>query len=102
MITSLLIIFTLYFSPITLYLLITHHRKIATEMYLFIKHKEVKFFALSVVRFMINLGASVASISVIGIFIPQDAVEVLTLVVVWIFGIILSMVSYYGERVLKD
>lgn len=76
-------------------------RLISTGMYLVATHKETKFFVMSLAKFAINVGAGVASVSVVGYFIPPLEVATATLIVVGFFGIIMSFSGYYIERALK-
>lgn len=55
---------------------------------------------LSFSKLLINVGAGVASVSVVGYFIPPLEVSNITLIIVGFFGIILSLSGYYIERAL--
>ena len=89
--------------PTLIYLFILNdlHGLITTRLYKFVRHKETKFFLLSFVKFMMNVGASVASMTIIGYFIPQR-VEVSVLLMLGVSGIIMAMTGYYAERFLRD
>ncbi len=76
-------------------------RYIFKVMFTIATHEEMKFFILSMARLAINTGAGVASVSVVGYFIPPLEVAAATLVVVGVFGIIMSLSGYYIERALN-
>lgn len=101
MVNAFFIMILLYLGPIAAYVLFFYHRKIITTLYDFVRHKEVRFFLLSIARFSINIGASAASLVVIAYFIPQVGVTTLMLYKVGISGIITSISGYYIERFLK-
>ena len=103
MLNALIIMTLLYFPFIILYLIYFHnvHKKLLILLIKFFLHKEVKFLSVSIFRFLINLGAGVASVSVVGYYIPQESVEGIVLVQVGILGIIISIGSYYMERFIK-
>ncbi len=101
MTNAFLIMILLYFGPTAAYMLFFYHRKIITTLYDFVRHKEVRFFVLTMARFMINVGASAASLVLIAYFIPQVGVTTVMLYKVGISGIITSTSGYYIERFLK-
>lgn len=101
MINSILIMLALYFAPTIIFMLLIYHRKIITMIYNFVRHKEVKFFVLSVAKFMVNIGASATSLVLIAFFIPQVGVTAFMLTQVGVSGTILAIAGYYIERFLK-
>lgn len=100
MIDAIIIMLSLYGIPISLFLLIKNYRKIDKAIVRFLMHKEIKFLFLSIIKFLINLGASVTAVSAVGMFIPQKVGDVV-LIKMAIFGIILSIGGYYIQRSMK-
>lgn len=93
----LFVVILLYIGPF-IYL---YHREIFSGIYSFVRHKEIRFFILSMAKFGINIGASAASLVLIAYFIPQVGVTIIMLYEVGISGIIVSLSGYYIERFLK-
>jgi len=98
---AIIIMSILYLIPIAAFLLIFYHRKIITAIYDFVRHKEIRFFLLSLAKFCINVGASAASLVMIAYYIPQVGVTTEMLIKVGVSGIMLSIGAYYIERFLK-
>lgn len=100
-INAIIILIVLDLNILAAFLLFFYRRKMITAIYDFVRHREIKFFLLSLAKFCINVGVSAASLVLIAYYIPQIGVTTVMLIKVGISGIILSIGAYYMERFLK-
>lgn len=94
-------IMILMYSPLIMAIAFMNRRKIFKLFFNFVRHREIRFFLLSIAKFVINIGASAAAFVFIAYFIPQAGVTLVMLIKVGGFGTMISLAGYYIERFLK-
>jgi hypothetical protein len=97
-------IYYLYLGSILFFVILINYDRFdwQEKVYDFFQHDKIKNISIYVIDFFINLGSNISAVSVGAIFIPIPNVTFLTLLSVFIFGIIIAISASCVKKFIKD